>query len=309
MVVEDGRAVGVEVVTASGTQVVRADREVVLATGAIGSPAVLERSGIGSPERLAALGVEVVAASPEVGHNLQDHLYVPVEVGTSQLVGPGDAAADMRAYLGGRRGPLSSNLAEALVFLTSAPELAAPDLELVWMVVPPLAGGTRDEGGDAGRATLCVVLLQPRSSGTVSITTTDPADPPRIDPAYLSDPGGADLRTLVAGVRAAETVLDDPALAPWVAGHTATGWAGRSVASTEAHVRGSALTLYHPVGTCRMGADQQSVVDPQLRVRGVDGLRVVDASVMPSVPRAHTHAPSVLIAERAADLIAGAAAA
>ncbi|WP_327697969.1 GMC family oxidoreductase [Streptomyces sp. NBC_00459] len=257
----DGRAVGVEY----GDGYVPARREVIVAAGAVGSPVLLLRSGIGDP----AENEGVVVALPEVGRNLLDHLMVPL------VFGPGPAAARVRA---------TSNNAEALAFLRSAPEVSAPDLEFLWMPVPFLDHGRAESGLGS---TLAVVLLRPRSSGRITLT----AGEPRIDPGYLTDP--ADLRPLLAGVRRAHGLLTR--LTDWV-GEPLTP-AARTT-SAEA-VRESAETLYHPVGTCRMGP----VVDERLRVRGVRDLRVADVSVCPAIPRAHTQAAAVMIGERAVDLI------
>ena len=314
VVIESGRAVGVELATPghpAGGALVRARREVILSAGAVGSAHLLLLSGVGDPEQLRSVGVPVRVPLPEVGRNLADHLYVPLVLGAREPVSPGvgDQRADAVEYLRTRRGRLSSNLAEALVFLRTDECLPAPDVELVWMVVPhldqrgPSQGGPDQSGSDrpGHGVTLGVVLLQPASRGTVRLASADPAVPPRIDPGYLSDP--ADEPVLVAGVRRAQRLLGQPALAGLLGAPLLAGALDPSTVAIGGYLRAHADTLYHPVGTCRMGADPASVVDPQLRVRGVLGLRVVDASALPVIPRAHTHAPTVMLAERAADLI------
>lgn len=290
VIFEGTRAVGVEYTGEDGdVRSVRAVREVLLASGAVGSPRLLLRSGVGPPDHLREHGVAIVRPLPGVGRGLEDHLFVPIVSGRRDSAA-GIADADVKRYLVSRSGPLSSNLAEGLAFLRSSPGLPAPDLEFLWMPVPFVDHG-RDIRGPG--LTLGVILLQPLSRGTVELTGSDPDAPPAIDPRYLSDPGGEDRRRLVAGVRAAREVLATEPLAPLVG---EPFWAAEF---DESFVRANAETLYHPTGTCRIG----DVVDERLRVLGVEGLRVVDASVMPRIPRGHTHAPTVAIAHRAAELI------
>ncbi|WP_079078654.1 GMC family oxidoreductase [Streptomyces sp. DSM 15324] len=302
ILIENGRAVGVACTTPDGPYVVRAEGEIVLAAGAIGSPQLLMLSGVGDADELRRHGIAVHAHAPRVGHRLADHLYVPLAFEANGRVTPGvtDPQEEIGAFLRGRRGRLTSNLAEAVAFLRSDPELAAPDLEFVWMLVPFLDQGKapRTHG-----VTLGVVLLRPRSHGTVRLASADPAAHPVIDPRYLSDPDGDDLRVLAEGVRRAQHVLTRPALAARLGRPLTPGALDPDPATVHTVTRTYAETLYHPVGTCGMGAGPESVLDPALRVRGVSGLRVVDASALPSLPRGHTHAPTVMLAERAAELI------
>lgn len=302
ILIENGRAVGVACTTPDGPLVVRAEGEVVLAAGAIGSPQLLMLSGVGDADELRRHGIRVHAHSPRVGHRLADHLYVPLAFEADGRVTPGvtDRQGEIGEFLRGRRGRLTSNLAEAVAFLRSDPELAAPDLEFVWMLVPFLDQGKapRTHG-----VTLGVVLLRPRSHGTVRLASADPAAHPVIDPRYLSDPDGDDLRVLTEGVHRAQHVLTRPALAARLGRPLTPGALDPDPGTVRTVTRTHAETLYHPVGTCGMGADPEAVLDPALRVRGVAGLRVVDASALPSLPRGHTHAPTVMLAERAAELI------
>lgn len=304
VLMEGRRAVGVELDGPDGMQQIAATREVILSAGAVGSPQLLMLSGIGDPARLTPLGLPVEVALPQVGRNLSDHLYVPLAMTARQSVSPGigEEGEEVLEYFRSRRGRLSSNLAEALVFLTTEAGLPGPDVELVWMLVPFLDSGRGEPGNGV---TLGVVLLQPDSRGSVRLQSADPAVPPLIDPGFLTDPTGRDLRTAVAGVRAAQELLTRPELAQVVGEPLLPGLFDESEQVLGALVRRHAETLYHPVGSCRMGAPGESVVDPQFRVYGTEGLRVVDASVMPVVPRGHTHAPTVMLAERAADLIRG----
>ncbi len=303
VVIEGGRAVGVEVVVDGRRRFARADREVVLSAGSIQSPLLLQRSGIGPADELRALDIEVVADRPSVGENLQDHVVSGIVAGTAggSLYG---ADRDPRALLRWLRhhdGPLSSNIAEAIAFLrTRVDEL--PDIELI-----AIPAATTDHGRvryPRHGVTIGAILLRPASRGRVSLSP-DPTAPPRIDPATFTDPEGDDLARLIDGVAfvqrlvtestalggVVEQLIDPPAVL-----------ADRE--AIAAHIRATAQTLYHPVGTCRMGSDTDAVVDPELRVNGVGGLRVVDASVMPTLVRGHTHAPALAIGMRGVELIA-----
>ena len=296
------QATGVEVDLDGTVQVITADREVILAAGAVGSPHLLMLSGIGDRAVLAEAGIPTLVELPEVGTGLRDHLFTPLAVAAREPVSPGvgDQSQDVKEFFRTRTGKLTSNLAEAVAWTRSDDRLPVPDIELLWMPVPFVDHG---RGWDGHGLTLCVVLLQPVSSGRITPRSADPADAPRIEAGYLADPDGADLATLVTATRRAQAVLGQEPLAPWIGEALLPGVLDSSEAAVTQLIRDHAETLYHPVGTCRMGADENSVLDPDLRVRGVAGLRVVDASALPNVPRAHTHAPTVMLAERASDLI------
>lgn len=312
----DGRAVAVQCLVDGEIKTISAAREVLICAGAVETPALLLRSGIGDGDALRALHIEPVVDAPEVGRNLADHLVAGLVAEAA-----GDTLMDARhprevsAYLVRRRGMLSSNVAEAYGFVRTSPRLALPDIEILFAPVAYLSEGLVEPPFHG--VTIAAILLQPESRGVVDLVSSDPSAPPRIDPGYLSSPG--DRSTLLAGLEICQRIVRQPALARSLAGVDAAqpapgvtfrvpeGAAGMSdremaVAALEHH----AHTLYHPVGTARMGTDPESVVDPQLRVRGVQGLRVVDASVIPQIIHGHTHAPTVFIAERAADLIKGA---
>jgi choline dehydrogenase len=235
-----------------------------------------------------------------VGANLQDHLACGVIVHCPKPVTlvAADSPAQLVRFLLLRRGLLTSSVNEAVAFVRSDPALAAPDLELVWLPVPLLEDLTPPTRHGL---TLGVELLQPDSRGDIRLASANPVEPPVIDPGYLT--AESDLCGLVAGLRIAERVCDTAALRRYV-GAPMAPWPGKvDDAKLATFVREHAQTAFHPVGTCRMGSDDAAVVDCELRVRGLDGLRVVDASVMPRIIRGHTHAPTIMIAERAADLI------
>ncbi len=296
------RATGVEYRDAAGvTQRVTASGEVILSGGAINSPQLLMLSGIGDPDQLRAVGVQPRQELVGVGANLQDHLACGVVYHCPKPVTLYAAASrrELVRFLLARRGMLTSSINEAVAFIRSNPALDAPDLELVWLPVPLLGEGLTPP--PAHGVTLAVELLQPDSRGHIRLASGNPADPPVIDPGYLT--AETDLHGLVAGLRIAERVCDTAALRPYI-GPPMPPWPGTVDDATLATViRENASTAFHPVGTCRMGTDDTAVVDSQLRVRGLDGLRVVDASIMPRITRGHTHAPTIMIAERAADLI------
>ena len=296
------RATGVEYRDAAGiTQRVTVTGEVILSAGAVNSPQLLMLSGIGDPEQLRAAGVQPRHELVGVGANLQDHLACAMVVHCPKPVTlfAADSRAQLTRFLLGRRGMLTSSINEAVAFVRSDPALPAPDLELVWLPVPVLGEGLTPPPGHG--VTLGVELLQPDSHGHIRLASPDPAEPPIIDPGYLT--AEADLHGLMAGLRIAEQVYDTAALRPYI-GAPMAPWPGH-VDDTKlaTFIRKHAQTAFHPVGTCRMGTDDAAVVDSELRVRGLDGLRVVDASVMPRIIRGHTHAPTVMIAEHAAHLI------
>ena len=308
VLLEGGRAVGVAF-RPDGDEPedeVRCVREVVLCAGAIGTPHLLQLSGIGPREALATAGVEVVHEHPSVGANLIDHLANGLLVRTKgvETLASAESLPNLVRWALLGRGPLTSNLGEAVAFVRSRPELLAPDLEL--LLAPVLFEEEGLKPPSEHGLTLAVVLLEPRSSGTVLLRSSDPSVPPAIDPRYLTDPGADDEAALLRGLRLARRVLAQEPLASFVDAEILPGADARSDDALRAHVRALSQTLYHPAGTCRMGSDAASVVDPLLRVRGIDGLRVADASVIPKLPHGHTNWPTVMIAERASELIAGA---
>jgi choline dehydrogenase len=305
ILIEGGQATGVTYLRQGETETAQANGEVILCGGAVNSPQLLMLSGIGPADHLIEMGISVHADSPGVGANLSDHPVLPVVWSTPRVRGlwekSGNAGA-LRWKLT-HRGPVTSNVAESGGFAHSEPGLPAPDLQLHVLPAP-----YRDEGlaDPAQRAmSVLVALVDVRSRGRIRLRSADPRHRPAIDPGYLSD--GGDARALVAGLKMAREFVTARPMAAICKSELAPGAQVRSDAELLDYVRSSVATLYHPVGTCAMGGESRwgSVLDPDLRVRGVTGLRVVDASVMPTVPRGNTNAPTIAIAERAADLIAG----
>jgi choline dehydrogenase len=306
VLVERGGAVGIAYrLDGTGEEEALAERSVVLCAGAIGTPHLLQLSGIGPREQLAEAGVDVVHELPGVGANLLDHLASGILALTDgvETLATAQSLRNLARWALWGRGPLTSNVGEGAAFVRTRPDARTPDLELVFAPVLFEEEGLKQPTEHG--MTLAVVLLHPRSIGSVTLRSSDPLEPPAIDPRYLSDPGGEDVRTLLTGLRLARRVLSQEPLAHYVSSELLPGAEAESDDALVAHVRARSQTLYHPVGTCRMGTDPLAVVDPELRVRGIDRLRVVDASVMPSLPSGHTNWPAVMIAERAADLIGG----
>ncbi|MGA9873978.1 MAG: GMC family oxidoreductase N-terminal domain-containing protein [Rhodococcus sp. (in: high G+C Gram-positive bacteria)] len=299
VIFEGSAAVGVEYVSNGITREVRAAKEVVLAGGAVNTPQLLMLSGIGDKEQLGSHGIAVKHHAPEVGKNLTDHL--------SALIGWSlekdslffaEKIPELVNYLVRRRGMLTSNVAEAYGFIKSRDGLAYPDVELIYAPAPFF-----DEGliaPDAHAAVIGAVLLRPESRGEISLRSSDPTAKPIIEPRYLSDEKGMDRDAMLEGLRVCTEIASQPSLKGLLGEIVRPHNAGDVLSEA---LEQNAHTLYHPVSTCRMGNDASSVVTPDLRVRGVDRLRVADASIMPTIIRGHTHAPSVLIGEKAADMI------
>ena len=289
-------------------ETVAAKREVVVCGGAFGSPQLLLLSGIGPIDELRTHGIPVVHESPEVGKNLQDHLdfILAWKSKDTDLFGLGatgtvNLAKHIMQWRKDGTGMVATPGAEGGAFLKSDPSLDRPDLQLHFVI------GIIDEHvrklhtGYGFSCHLCV--LRPFSRGEVGLSSRNPLAPPRIDPRYLADDRDAAL--MLKGAKMARQILGSPALAKYR--HKEIYTAGVSTDDElMRHIRSRADTIYHPVGTCRMGADTVSVVDPQLRVRGVEGLRVVDASVMPTLIGGNTNAPTIMIAEKAADMMGAA---
>ncbi|MGY0500880.1 GMC family oxidoreductase [Nocardia sp. FBN12] len=303
IVFEGTRAVGVEYRRNGETRLVRAHKEVVLCGGAINSPQLLQLSGVGDREELRRQGIPVVHHLPEVGRNLTDHLISLIGFAVdSDTLFAAEKPLELLNYLARRQGMLTSNVGEAYGFVRSRPELELPDLEIIFGPAP-----FYDEGiGVAPGHGIAIgpILLQPRSRGTVSLASADPMAKALVDPRYLSDPDGADRAALLAGLRISHSIVSAEPLGSRIGRFLQPKREQPTVEETlEDALTWHSHTLYHPTSTCRMGTDAASVVTPDLTVRGLDGLRVADASVMPSIIRGHTHAPAVVIGEKAADLL------
>jgi choline dehydrogenase len=306
VIIDGGRAAGVTYRRHGEAETARADAEVILSGGAVNSPQLLMLSGIGPADHLIETGIDVLADSPGVGANLSDHPVLPVVWSTPRVRGLWEKSGNSGAlrWKLTHRGPLTSNVAEAGGFARSEPGLPAPDLQLHALPAPYRDQGLADPAQRA--MSVLVGLIDVKSRGRIRLRSADPRHKPAIDPGYLSD-GGGDARALVAGLKMTREFVTARPMAAICRSEVAPGAHIRSDAELLDYVRASVVTLYHPVGTCAMGSESRwgSVVDPELRVRGVTGLRVVDASVMPAVPRGNTNAPTIAIAERAADVIAG----
>ncbi|WP_276261430.1 GMC family oxidoreductase [Haloglomus litoreum] len=305
VLLENGRATGVEFQADDMRVRADANEEVVLSAGAVDSPKLLLLSGIGPAEHLSEHGIEVVQDLP-VGQHLQDHLFSFVvhecEGGWhSTLDGAGDPV-DLALYFGAKRGRLTSNVAETGGFIHAgtADDLDAPDLQFHFAPGYYMRHGF--DNPDEGRGfSIGTTQLRPKSRGEIRLASADPFDDPVIDPNYLDEE--ADMDALVEGIRRAREIVQAE---PFDEVRGDEVWPGEDRTTDEElaeHVRETSHTVYHPVGTCRMGSGDDAVVDDELRVHGVDGLRVVDASIMPTLTGGNTNAPTIAIAERAADLI------
>jgi choline dehydrogenase-like flavoprotein len=304
---EGKRAVGVRVRIDGEERDLDAHGEVILAAGSYNSPQVLLLSGIGPPEALAKHGIAVAHALPGVGRNLHDHPSIWVQMedrsGRSFALTPRALpwlAAAAFAYAVARQGPFTSNVVEAGGFMRSGPEAESPDIQFVFM---PAVKDFRRWIARAHAFGLNTTLLQPKSRGWLELASADPAAAPVLHPRFLEHED--DLRRLVQGLRVARQILSAPAFAAARGRELRPGGEVTSTAALEKYVRGNLTTSFHPAGTCKMGPrdDAMAVVDPRLRVHGLERLRVVDTSIMPTVVSGNTNAPTMMIAERAAQFV------
>jgi choline dehydrogenase len=310
IVIEGGRAQGVRCVVGGREQTFGAGQEVILCAGTVGSPQLLLLSGVGPADELRAAGVPVVHDLPGVGKNLQDHLltsvvYETTSAGALALSLPRLARWALQ-FATTAGGPLRNGPVEAGAFLRSSPSAPRPDVQyhfVPWGVPMPNTDD-KTERPVGHQFSILPGLIYPLSRGEIRLKSTNPRDAPLIDPAYFADP--ADLAHLVQGVRQSRDIASTAPLSRFVVKEIHPGPACMSDEAIRDKIRADVNTIFHPVGTCKMGSDGAAVVDAQLRVRGIGGLRVADASIMPEIIGGNTNAPVIMIAEKAADLVRGA---
>ncbi|MCU1681587.1 MAG: alkJ [Amycolatopsis sp.] len=303
VVLEGNRAVGVSYLQNGVEQTARAESEVLLSGGAINSPQLLLLSGIGPAEHLREQGIDVAVALPGVGENLHDHPASGIVWSTRGTTDVADAAtpAGLVRYQLTKRGPLASNIGEAGAFYSTVDGLAAPNMQV--HVAPTLFYDNGFREPTVKGFTSAATLVDVASRGRLRLKSSNPLWKPEIDPSYYAEP--ADFDAMMSGLRSLIEIGRSGALAKFLDKPFLPATHDLDDHALAEHIRQNTQTLYHPVGTCAMGTGEQAVVDPSLKVRGVDGLRVVDASVMPVVPRGNTNAPTIMVAEKAADLIRG----
>ncbi len=307
VIIEGGRATGIEYLQRGQLETIRVSREAILSGGVVNSPQILQLSGIGDPRDIQPHGIAVRHELPGVGRNLRDHIAVAVK---QRMTKPLSLLATLKPlamvkalgqYLLFRSGPTSVGGLEAWAHLNSRPGLAYPDLQIY--TVPLMYN---DHGRDVIKEEGFQAVMngsRPGSVGTIRIRSNDPTVAPAIDPRYFSD--SEDLRVLRAGIRLSREIFAQKAYDDFRGNEYAPGAGATSDADLDAYIRTNANTLYHPLGTCKMGSDEMAVVDTALRVRGIDGLRVIDASVMPDIISGNTNFPTMMIAERGAEFILG----
>jgi choline dehydrogenase len=307
VVFEGRRAIGVEIVQGGARRRLTARREVILAAGVFASPTILMRSGIGDGEELRKHGIDVLHHAPGVGRNLQDHISAPVQYSTPTTIPYGISwkslpwcVKSIVNYALFRRGILANTGLQAGGFVRSRPGLERPDIQFILMPAERTPDGRMGIGHGYG---LITILLRPKSAGSVSLASRDPEAAPLIDPAFYSEP--EDLDDMVRGMRLARRILEAPAWERVRGEEIRPGPQAQSDEALKDYIRSASQTCFHPVGTCAMGKDTQHVVDAELRVRGVEALRVVDASIIPRMIGGNTNAPVIMIAEKAADMIRG----
>ena len=297
------RAVGVEYDHEGQRRTADADHEVILCGGAVNSPQLLMLSGVGPADHLGEHGIDVVADRPGVGRNLQDHLNAGVvyECTEPLSLAKAESLLNLAKYFLLKRGMLTSNVAEAGGFARTDPDLDAPDVQFHFGPAYFVNHGFEDAPVDHAFS-VGAVQLRPESRGRITLSSADPMDDPIIDPNYLSEE--ADWEVLLDGLEMCREIARADAFAPYRGRELLPGPDVETREEMKPLVRERAETLYHPVGTCKMGDDDMAVVDDRLRVHGVEGLRVVDASIMPRIVRGNTNAPTITIAEKAAEMIA-----
>ena len=287
----------------------RAESEVIVASGAVGSPKILMLSGVGPAPHLEEHGLDVVRDLPGVGENLNDHFGIDI---VAELTGHYSldkykkwhrAAWAGLQYVLFRSGPVTSNVAEGGAFWFADRSRAVPDLQFHFLAGAGAEAGVPSVPPGTSGITLNSYTLRPKSRGTVRLRSRDPAERPIVDPNFLAEP--EDLKTSVEGVKLSREMFCQPSLKKHIAAIRYPGDDVRTQKDFEDYARQYGRTSYHPTCTCKMGVDEMAVVDPQLRVRGLDGIRVCDSSIMPSLVGSNTNAATIMIAEKASDLIRG----
>ena len=307
VIMEGKRAVGVAYDVKGVAREARAMREVIISAGGVQSPQMLELSGIGQGDRLRDLGIDVVHDLPGVGENYRDHVAARLSWRVSQKVSFNERTRGLRLvgetlkYVMTRRGMLTVGAGVAHGFVRTRPELATPDVQFFFMPVSYGNPNNRAEMDKEPGMTLSAYQLRPESKGSIHIKSADPFAPPAIVPNFLTD--SEDIRCIIAGIRIARDIIGQPAMDPYRLDEIKPGIEAQTDDELIEFCRETSQTAYHPIGTCKMGQDTMAVVDERLRVHGVEGLRVVDASIMPTVTSGNTNAPAIMIGEKGADMI------
>jgi choline dehydrogenase len=298
--------VGIRYEQHGATHEVRAAKEIILAAGTLRSPQLLQLSGIGPAALLQAHGIALVKELPGVGANLQDHLQLRLIYKCTKPITTNDELASLYGqikiglkWLLFRKGPLAIGINQGGLFTRALPESQTPDIQFHFATLSAEMAGAKPH--DFSGFTMSVCQLRPESRGTLAIKSRDPKEPAAMQPNYLS--AEIDRRTAVAGMKVARALAATPAMRPYVLEEYKPGPAARTDAELLEFARNNGATIFHPVGTCKMGSDALAVVDERLRVHGVAGLRVVDCSIMPTLVSGNTNLPVIMIAEKAAAMI------
>jgi choline dehydrogenase len=307
ILVETGKATGVELAEGRNRRMLRAEREVIVSSGAINSPRLLLLSGIGPADELKALGIQPIADLKGVGRNLQDHLCTNVHLTLKEPISYDGQDRYPKALLHGirwllyRNGPAASVIVEGGGFFQTE-KAERPDLQIHLAPATVVRGGQTVLSNARG-FTINSTFLRPRSVGSIRLKSSDPADDPLVDPRYLSDPH--DREMALKSVRIIRKLLAQSEIAKFIEVERLPGPSAQTDDELMAYIRQYACCDYHPVGTCKMGVDDMAVVDPQLRVRGIEALRVIDSSIMPVLLSGNTNGPAMMIGEKGADLVKG----
>lgn len=305
VLLEHGRAVGVEYIKNGRVHTLRAEREVILSGGAINSPQLLQLSGIGDGDHLLSIGIKPAHELKGVGRNLQDHLAAGVKqrcilpISFLPHTRPLGATKALVQYMLTKTGPATSHGLESMAFVKSRPEIIAPDLQFFFVLL--IYGDHGRKIANEHGFMAYFNIARPESRGTIMIRSSDPRQHPAIQPNYLE--AKEDVRVMRDGIKIGRHILGQRAFDPYRGEEYGPGRQVTADADIDAYIRQTAETIYHPVGTCKMGSDAMAVVDDRLRVHGVEGLRVVDASIMPRLVNGNTNAPTIMIAEKASDFI------